>query len=59
MPEYPIRKRRGYCRPTITDRPIAVAGMCCDVRKKKATIIPYKELERYGRERKDSPLKNF
>jgi hypothetical protein len=28
-----------------------------DVRKKKATIISYKELERYGRERKDSPLK--
>jgi formate hydrogenlyase subunit 5 len=28
-----------------------------DVRKKQAQIIPYKELERYGRERKDSPLK--
>jgi len=28
-----------------------------DVRKKKATIVPYKELERYCRERKDSPLK--
>jgi formate hydrogenlyase subunit 5 len=28
-----------------------------DVRKKQAQIISYKELERYGRERKDSPLK--
>ena len=28
-----------------------------DVRKKSATTVPYKEMERYGRERKDSPLK--
>jgi formate hydrogenlyase subunit 5 len=28
-----------------------------DVRKKKATIVPYKEMERYCIERKDSPLK--
>jgi len=28
-----------------------------DVRKKRAQIISYKELERYGRELKDSPLK--
>jgi formate hydrogenlyase subunit 5 len=28
-----------------------------DVRKKKATIVPYKEMERYCTERKDSPLK--
>lgn len=29
-----------------------------DVRKKSVKIIPYKEIERYGRERKDSPLKS-
>lgn len=28
-----------------------------DVRKQKATIVPYKEMERYCIERKDSPLK--
>ncbi|MGE5249596.1 MAG: NADH-quinone oxidoreductase subunit C [Bacteroidota bacterium] len=28
-----------------------------DVRKRKATIVPYKEMERYCIERKDSPLK--
>lgn len=28
-----------------------------DVRKRKATVIPYKEIERYGRERRHSPLK--
>jgi formate hydrogenlyase subunit 5 len=55
---------------TISDAPLIVASIdpcysctervtVVDVRKKKATIIPYKELERYGRERKDSPLKNF
>jgi len=29
-----------------------------DVRKKKVTLVPYKEMERYCRERKDSPLKS-
>jgi Ni,Fe-hydrogenase III large subunit len=29
-----------------------------DVRKKNVTIVPYKELERYCREQKDSPLKS-
>jgi len=54
----------------ISDAPLIVASIdpcysctervtVVDVRKKKATIIPYKELERYSRERKDSPLKNF
>ena len=53
---------------TISDAPLIVASIdpcysctervtVVDVRKKKATIIPYKELERYSRERKDSPLK--
>ena len=53
---------------TISDAPLIVASIdpcysctervtVVDVRKRKATIIPYKELERYGRERKDSPLK--
>jgi formate hydrogenlyase subunit 5 len=31
--------------------------MVVDIRKPKATIVPYKEMERYCRERKDSPLK--
>jgi formate hydrogenlyase subunit 5 len=55
---------------TISDAPLIVASIdpcysctervtVVDVRKKKATIIPYKELERYSRERKDSPLKSF
>jgi Ni,Fe-hydrogenase III large subunit/Ni,Fe-hydrogenase III component G len=55
---------------TISDAPLIVASIdpcysctervtVVDVRKKKATIIPYKELERYSRERKDSPLKGF
>jgi Ni,Fe-hydrogenase III large subunit len=53
---------------TISDAPLIVASIdpcysctervtVVDVRKKKATIIPYKELERYSRERKNSPLK--
>jgi len=29
-----------------------------DVRKKQVTLVPYKEMERYCRERKDSPLKS-
>ncbi len=53
---------------TISDAPLIVASIdpcysctervtVIDVRKKKATIIPYKEMERYCIERKDSPLK--
>ncbi|MFZ5911408.1 MAG: NADH-quinone oxidoreductase subunit C [Chloroflexota bacterium] len=53
---------------TISDAPLIVASIdpcysctervtVVDVRKKNAKIIPYKELERYCRERKDSPLK--
>jgi hypothetical protein len=53
---------------TISDAPLIVASIdpcysctervtVVDVRKKKVTIIDYKELERYGRERKNSPLK--
>ena len=53
---------------TISDAPLIVASIdpcysctervtVIDVRKKKAKILPYKELERYCRERKDSPLK--
>ena len=55
---------------TISDAPLIVASIdpcysctervtVVDVRKKKATIIPYKEMERYCIERKDSPLKNY
>jgi len=55
---------------TISDAPLIVASIdpcysctervtVVDVRKRKAAIIPYKELERYSRERKDSPLKKF
>ena len=53
---------------TISDAPLIVASIdpcysctervtVIDVRKQKATIVPYKEMERYCRERKDSPLK--
>jgi len=53
---------------TISDAPLIVASIdpcysctervtVVDVRKRKTTIIPYKEMERYCRERKDSPLK--
>ncbi len=53
---------------TISDAPLIVASIdpcysctervtVVDVRKKQAKIVPYKELERYGRERKNSPLK--
>ena len=52
---------------TISDAPLIVASIdpcysctervtVVDVRKKKATIVPYKEMERYCRERKDSPV---
>ncbi len=55
---------------TISDAPLIVASIdpcysctervtVLDVRKKKATIIPYKEMERYCIERKDSPLKMY
>jgi Ni,Fe-hydrogenase III large subunit/Ni,Fe-hydrogenase III component G len=53
---------------TISDAPLIVASIdpcysctervtVVDVRKKKATIVPYKDLERYCIERKDSPLR--
>jgi formate hydrogenlyase subunit 5 len=53
---------------TISDAPLIVASIdpcysctervtVVDVRKKNVQIVPYKELERYCRERKDSPLK--
>jgi formate hydrogenlyase subunit 5 len=53
---------------TISDAPLIVASIdpcysctervtVIDVRKKNAKILPYKELERYCREQKDSPLK--
>jgi Ni,Fe-hydrogenase III large subunit len=53
---------------TISDAPLIVASIdpcysctdrvtLVDVRKNKSTTVPYKEIERYGRERKDSPLK--
>ena len=53
---------------TISDAPLIVASIdpcysctervtVVDIRKKKATIVPYKEMERYCIERKDSPLK--
>ncbi|MEA7515308.1 glycogen/starch/alpha-glucan phosphorylase, partial [Salmonella enterica subsp. enterica serovar Virginia] len=42
-------KERCY---SCTDRMTVV-----DVRKKKSKVVPYKELERYSIERKNSPLK--
>ena len=53
---------------TISDAPLIVASIdpcysctervtVVDIRKKKVTIVPYKEMERYCIERKDSPLK--
>mgnify|MGYP000917511459 FL=1 len=53
---------------TVSDAPLIVASIdpcysctdrvtLIDVRKQKSTTVPYKEIERYGRERKDSPLK--
>jgi hypothetical protein len=52
---------------TVADAPLIVAAVdpcysCCDrmtvidVKKSTTTVVPYKELERYGRERKASPL---
>ena len=54
---------------TISDAPLIVASIdpcysctervtVIDVRKKMVTLVPYKEMERYCRERKDSPLKS-
>lgn len=54
---------------TISDAPLIVASIdpcysctervtVIDVNKKKMKIVPYKELERYCRDRKDSPLKS-
>ncbi|AXE30828.1 hydrogenase 3 large subunit [Chromobacterium phragmitis] len=53
---------------TVSDAPLIVASIdpcysctdrvtLVDVKKKKSTTVPYQEIERYGRERKDSPLK--
>ncbi len=54
---------------TISDAPLIVASIdpcysctervtVIDIRKKNMKIIPYKQLERYCRDRKDSPLKS-
>lgn len=56
---------RGY---TVSDAPVIVGSIdpcysctdrvtVIDVRKGKQTTVPYSEIERYGRERKNSPLK--
>ncbi|MDR3410337.1 MAG: hydrogenase large subunit [Formivibrio sp.] len=53
---------------TVSDAPLIVASIdpcysctdrvtLVDVRKQKSTTVAYKEIERYGRERKNSPLK--
>ncbi|MBV8047102.1 MAG: hydrogenase large subunit [Paludibacterium sp.] len=53
---------------TVSDAPLIVASIdpcysctdrvtLVDVKKRKSTTVPYKEIERYGRERKNSPLK--
>ncbi len=53
---------------TISDAPLIVASLdpcysctervtVVDIRKKRVTDVPYKEMERYCRERKNSPLK--
>jgi Ni,Fe-hydrogenase III large subunit/Ni,Fe-hydrogenase III component G len=53
---------------TVSDAPLIVASIdpcysctdrvtMIDIRKGKSTTVPYKEIERYGRERKNSPLK--
>lgn len=53
---------------TFSDAPLIIASIdpcysctervtVIDIRKKKATLVPYKEMERYCLERKDSPLK--
>ena len=53
---------------TFSDAPLIIASIdpcysctervtVVDIRKKKVTLVPYKEMERYCQERKDSPLK--
>jgi Ni,Fe-hydrogenase III large subunit len=53
---------------TISDAPLIVASLdpcysctervtIVDIKKSRITQVPYKEMERYCRERKDSPLK--
>lgn len=53
---------------TVSDAPLIVASIdpcysctdrvtLVDVNKRKSTTVPYKEIERYARERKNSPLK--
>ncbi len=53
---------------TVSDAPIIIASIdpcysctdrmtVVDVRKRRSTVIAYKEMERYGRERTNSPLK--
>ena len=49
--EYTVVQTGGVFR-IATDRMTVV-----DVRKKKSKVVPYKELERYSIERKNSPLK--
>ena len=58
-----------FCDVTVQqDAPLIVASIdpcysctdrvtLVDVNKGRATTVPYKEIERYGRERTDSPLK--
>ncbi|HHU8854835.1 TPA: hydrogenase large subunit, partial [Escherichia coli] len=53
---------------TVSDAPLIIGSLdpcysctdrmtVVDVRKKKSKVVPYKELERYSIERKNSPLK--
>ena len=53
---------------TVSDAPLIIGSLdpcysctdrmtVVDVRKKKSQVVPYKELERYSIERKNSPLK--
>jgi formate hydrogenlyase subunit 5 len=53
---------------TVSDAPLIIGSLdpcysctdrvtLVDVRKRKSVTVPYKEIERYGLERKDSPLK--
>jgi formate hydrogenlyase subunit 5 len=55
---------------TFSDAPLIIASIdpcysctervtVVDIRKKKVTLVPYKEMERYCMERKDSPLKQL
>ena len=62
----PLRYMLRGC--TVSDAPLIVASIdpcysctdrvtMVDIRKGKSVTVPYQELERYGRERKNSPLK--